>query len=362
MRAGFAGEDEPKCEFPTCVGVVKNNSSNKYYVGDGAWRQSQNYDLIHPLQHGIIEKWEEMETIWAHTFEKELKVESKEHSVILSETPLNPAKKREKTMEIMFERFGVTGYYVSKEPVMAVISSGRYTATVADVGSDVSFVAPVYEGACLSNNVCRMEMGGSDLTDYMLHLLQRKGYSFGSDEQTKILMRDIKEKCCYVALDYENEISCFEEPEKHSTNYTKTKEYELPDMQKITLGRERADCPEALFQPSLIGKDNLKGIHEAINDTILNCDESIQRDMFCNTILSGGGTLMLGTADRLQREIHKKKNEHGTHVMIVAPPERKFSTWIGGSVLGCISSFDDTKITKFDYEEHGARIVHRRCF
>lgn len=49
-------------------------------------------------------------------------------------------------------------------------------------------------------------------------------------------------------------------------------------------------------------------------------------------------------------------------VKIVAPPERKYSSWIGGSILASLSTFQQMWISKQDYDESGPSIVHRKCF
>merc|ERR1711962_1768975 len=91
------------------------------------------------------------------------------------------------------------------------------------------------------------------------------------------------------------------------------KSYELPDGQVITIGNERFRCPETLFQPAFIGMESA-GIHET------------------------------------------------TYNSIIAPPERKYSVWIGGSILASLSTFQQMWISKQEYDECGPSIVHRKCF
>merc|ERR1712241_854056 len=65
------------------------------------------------------------------------------------------------------------------------------------------------------------------------------------------------------------------------------KSYELPDGQVITIGNERFRCPEALFQPSFLGMEAC-GIHETTYNSIMKCDVDIRKDLYANTVMSGG--------------------------------------------------------------------------
>merc|ERR1712228_43463 len=136
--------------------------------------------------------------------------------------------------------------------------------------------------------------------------------------------------------------------------------YELPDGQVITIGNERFRCPEALFQPSFLGMEAC-GIHETTYNSTMKCDVDIRKDLYANTVMSGGTTMYPGIADRMQKEITALAPST-IKIKIIAPPERKYSVWIGGSILASLSTFQQMWITKQEYDECGPSIVHRKCF
>ena len=140
------------------------------------------------------------------------------------------------------------------------------------------------------------------------------------------------------------------------------KDYELEDGQVITLGEERFRAPELLFQPSLFGRGK-KGLHEIIYDSIMSVksNHGLRMDLFRNIILSGGSSMLNGLGARLQKEMTTLTYQSGW-LRVIAPPERKYSTWIGGSVLASLSTFQKMWITKEEYDESGPGIVHRKCF
>ena len=138
------------------------------------------------------------------------------------------------------------------------------------------------------------------------------------------------------------------------------KSYELPDGQVITIGNERFRCPEALFQPSLLGME-ASGIHELTYNSIMKCDVDVRKDLYASVVMSGGTTMYAGIADRLSKELTALAPA-SMKVKIIAPPERKYSVWIGGSILASLSTFQQMWISKKEYDESGPSIVHRKCF
>lgn len=385
IKAGFAGEERPKCYTPTIVGRPKyqkvmagllllsiEQSSMRYnndeaYIGSIAQQNRGILRLSHPIEHGVVTNWEDMEKIWNHTFTNDLKASPEDHPLLITEAPLNPRKNRDRMCQIMFEGLGVPCVYVSIQAVLSLYASGRTTGVVVDVGDGTSHVVPVYEGFSLPTSVKRMDIAGRDITEHLAFNIRRmSGVSFLSSAELDIV-RCIKEKCCFLSKDpvrdekkylgvpYSRYLSSVAEETDLFTSY------KLPDGQLLNLGVEQFRAPEILFNPQLIG-DESPGIHELTALAIAKTDLDLRPSLYQNVVLSGGSTLLKNFGDRMLSELKiqqtlqnglswliSQPKDSTAKIKIYAPPERKYSTWIGGSILAGLSTFKKLWVSAQEY-------------
>ncbi len=362
IKAGFSGDPQPNVKFPSIVGKPRTDKqmigveSKSEYIGDEAQKMRGVLNLAYPIKSGIVTDWDNMEKVWEYCFSNELRVDPSEHKVLLTEAPMNPKANREKMTQLMFETFQVQGLYVAIQAVLSLYSNGRTTGLVCDSGDGVTHTVPVFEGFSIPHAVKKNFIAGRAITDHMVNLLQAEGISEqGGKSAWNQIVRKIKEDLCFVSLDTEAD------KKKAASSTELQKNYELPDGQTVAINGPRFMAPEALFHPGLIKEgDEAEGMHTMTFNSIQECDIDIRKDLYSNVILSGGTTLYEGLPDRLEKEVDALCPQSG-QVKIIASQDRYYSVWTGGSTLSSLSTFESQWITKEEYEENGAEIVHRKC-
>ncbi|XP_048217001.1 actin isoform X1 [Perognathus longimembris pacificus] len=313
-KVGFAGSKDPLNVFPTILGTFRHD-------------------------------------IWHYSFYRVLHSNPKLQPLMLTEPPLNPVSVKATTSQILFETFRVPALHLANQGVLSMYSSGQTSGTTIESGEGMTYFVPVIDGCPLHHSTTKLDVAGQDLTFYLMRLLDRGNLLLGTADRECV--RDMKEKCCYVAEDLDKE--------KEDTLASRDQQaFQLPDGREVSLAREAFLCPEALFQTSLLGR-NSQGIHMFTIRSITSCDRNFWNALLGHIVLSGGTSCLPGLKQRLQNEVVRLACSYFT-VKVAISPYAKTGAWTGGSILCSLSTFKDMWVTRSEYEEMGASIVSRRSF
>lgn len=354
LKAGFSGEPAPKCIIQNLVGRPKHERSmvgsldGDYLVGTDAESNRGLLKLRYPMEHGIIDHWDDMERVWQYVYTQEISVSSEDHPVLLTEAPLNPRQNRARAAEILFETFNVPAVYFSIQAVLSLYASGKTTGLVLDCGDGVTHAVPIVQGFSINSAIKRSDVAGRDITDFLQLLLRKQGIKLLTSAEREIV-REIKERCCECRLESGSNGGT-------DMNDAQKTPYTLPDGQKILLGEELKRASEALFRPMIIGLEDL-GCHELIGESIKRTDTDLRGGLYQNIVLSGGSTFLKAFPQRLLGEL-KQLAPPSTKLRIFAPPDRKISPWVGGSILAGLSTFRSLWVTYDEWQDRPG-LVHR---
>jgi actin-related protein len=362
-KAGLSSSELPTVVFPEVMGrprkefeaalkpkarqiVNDRGGTDSVFFGDQVDSVLGQVTLSNPIVNGIIESMEDMESIWAHTFEQlGMLDEATSHPVLLTEPPHNPKQNREKVVEIMFEQFGVPELNISIQGVLALTGRGHTTGVVLDCGEGVSHTIPVIEGYCIDNAIQRLDLAGGELNTLLGKLLAQEHLSMTTSSD-RYHLRQMKEKHCYCALDPAREVA-------------EEVIYKLPDGREVSLKDERWKCPEALFDPSRVGLEAM-GVGGMVWDTVSECPLDVRRQLLQSITLSGGSTLFPGFKQRLTKEIQNLAPlASQSHIAVSAREDQQFVVWKGAKVCAEFKNLKrDVWMTFADYDEIGKNYIH----
>lgn len=358
IKGGLGGEDAPRTHLATCLGwprhpgvsgrMLANTKDN--FTNIGAAERGL-LAITNPMTRGIVNNWIEMERLWHQLYYTEMRMCPEEHPMLITESAQNPRSDRQKAAEIMFEVFNVPALVVSNQSVLALYAVGRCTGVVVDSGEGCTNVVPIYEGYSLPHYVKSLPIAGQDLTTHLFNLLRREGYDF-STAADRSHLEEIKSTLCYVSRDAKSE----QEYSQQSVSLERM--YTMPDGAQILLNATRFMCPEALFQPSLMGLEGQAGIHQVCQASVSMCDSDTQTALYQNIVLAGGNTLFPKVDERLQQELQSMT---ASSVKVVGFPERRYASWIGGSIVASLNTFPCMWVSKNEYDDYGSSVIHRKC-
>uniref|UniRef100_A0A8B9HGG2 Actin-like 6B n=1 Tax=Astyanax mexicanus TaxID=7994 RepID=A0A8B9HGG2_ASTMX len=401
-RAGYAGEDCPKADFPTSLGVhveeegpaemgaeQDNNSGRTFYMDTTALHVPRpGVELISPLKNGMIEDWESFQAIMDHIYSKHIKSEPSLHPVLMSEAPWNSRAKREKLTELMFEHYNIPAFFLCKTAVLTAFANGRATGLVLDSGATHTTAIPVHDGYVLQQGIVKSPLAGDFITMQCREMFQEMNidiipqYMIASKEPVREGAPPDwtkKDKLPPVTKSWHTYM-CNVREGRHTHTHTQaiifkleqvaaqmpTLHYEMPSGFNADYGAERLRIPEGLFDPSNVkglSGNTMLGMGHVVTTSIGMCDIDIRPGLYGSVIVTGGNTLLQGFTERLNRELSQKAPPSMRLKLIASNSsiERRFSPWIGGSILASLGTFQQMWISKQEYDEGGKQSVERKC-
>jgi actin-related protein len=322
-KAGFAGEDFPSQVFFTIVGKPKyhnldvqygKGSEQEVYVGQEIQSLGL-YKIFSPIKKGKIVDWTYFEKILDYIFYN-LRVDPTLVNILFAVHPLFPQNDFKRIFELFLEHYQCMAFYPVLDSLCTLYSGGFQTGLIIEIGDSSTRIVPIYEGYKLNHAIKILEIGGRALTKFMETLVSSLGFSVDSSIRRE-LVRVLKEKACFVSLDYKEDL-------KRSEEYTK--QYSLPDGSTISLSQERFKLPEALFQPSLINLEHYS-LTKAVMESIELCDVDLRPKLLNNIFLSGGSSMFPNLKNRMYQELElemaRRKMKDQT-IRIIAPRERTY--------------------------------------
>ncbi|KAL6085066.1 hypothetical protein STEG23_027322 [Scotinomys teguina] len=383
VRAGYAGEDCPKVDFPTAIGVVLERDDGStmmeidgdkgkqggptYYIDTNALRvPRENMEAISPLKNGMVEDWDSFQAILDHTYKMHVKSEASLHPVLMSEAPWNTRAKREKLTELMFEHYSIPAFFLCKTAVLTAFANGRSTGLILDSGATHTTAIPVHDGYVLQQGIVKSPLAGDFITMQCRELFQEMNielippYMIASKEAVREgspANWKRKEKLPQVTRSWHNYMcNCVIQDFQASvlqvsdSTYDEqvaaqmpTVHYEFPNGYNCDFGAERLKIPEGLFDPSNVkglSGNTMLGVSHVVTTSVGMCDIDIRPGLYGSVIVAGGNTLIQSFTDRLNREL-SQKTPPSMRLKLIAnntTVERRFSSWIGGSILASLKT------------------------
>jgi len=379
-KFGYSGEDTPRGYFNSNVGFSTNGdgataADGRYYLGNELRPRPEmivrnpicSFENIDSCVNNHVTDWDVFEKLWNFGLqESKLVTDGIDHPVILTEPTINSSKNRAKCANIMFETFHVPALYISQDTVLTSFAAGRASSIVVQIGGSTTQVVAISDGYALRDGCHISPVGGRRLTKHLAMSLQQRGititprhllssstqsqsgkfHSSLNDFMVREVIRDIKQSACRV-------------PDVGPSS-TKKISYFLPDKTEIDVSAESRSVMNLLFGGATDCKNALS-IAKSVSTVAGRCQAESRKMALGNIVLGGGSSLFEGLPQRLARELDAAlPSSYPSKVVVPSPHERRFSSWIGGSVLSALGTFQQMWISGREYEDIGESILLRR--
>jgi len=372
VKGGFSTSDSPQCRIPCMVGHGRHKGAmsslglKETYVGSAAQSLRGILTMSHPIRQGTVQNWDDLEAVWTHIFDNELKTESGAQPMIMTQPPLATQEDEDTMAEILVEKLNVPAFFIANKSVMSLYGGGQMTGIAVDSGHDTTYIVPSYQGNPVEEATLVLRMGGRHVTEQLMQQLVNGKYSFPDDNfmlwrkkkktnftvsSRKEVIREMKEQYCTVSTNYMTDMT---------NNGYHEESIRLPDGNMIVMGKESFLAPEIIFQPSLANKKSM-GLSSLIFSSLTKCEKSMRAELLANITLSGGNTKFPGIEKRIYQELEALLTESDLKeaVKVRALPNRDLLGWVGAARLSNLSSFQRFWVTPSDYREEGPALAVR---
>uniref|UniRef100_A0A674AXH9 Actin-like 6A n=1 Tax=Salmo trutta TaxID=8032 RepID=A0A674AXH9_SALTR len=365
VRAGYAGEDCPKADFPTVIGVTldrEDGSTPMETDGGDKGKQGTNYFID----------------------TNQLRV-ARENMEVMS--PLKNGMSESLFPDVI--HYNIPAFFLCKTAVLSSFANGRSTGLVLDSGATHTTAIPVHDGYVLQQGIVKSPLAGDFMSMQCRELFQelnveivppymiaskdavREGApaSWKKKEKLPQVTRSWHNYMCNTVIqDFQASVlQVSDSPyDEQVAAQMPTVHYELPNGYNCDFGAERLKIPEGLFDPSNakgLSGNTMLGVGHVVTTSVGMCDIDIRPGLYGSVVVTGGNTLISGFTDRLTREL-SQKTPPSMRLKLIAnntTVERRFSAWIGGSILASLGTFQQMWISKQEYEEGGKQCVDRKC-
>lgn len=396
-RVGYAGEGLPRHIFSTRYG--KDSSGNYYFGEDAVHEYTPGKEIYSPLADGIVQDWDAIAKNWKYSFHELLDIDEDSTSELpfaTTEPTWNPASNKLKACEVAFEDLQVPLFSLVKNPLCTAYNSELPTALIVDIGSSVASVTPILDGNILQNGCVHTRFAGDFLTLHIVNMFNNRNVKIIPPYQIKkkalLEPNQIPDQSCYhqdidmergVTQSYNTfEVDRLLEEFKETTSYVSdtpyqhgsyqnriTRPFELPDGYNTMLTFERSATVEPLFRPSQYPLTNIAipdgslGISELIQQSLAKAEIPLETFsmLLNNVIVAGGTTLLQGLATRINNDLSAVYTNMKIRVLQQNNQlAQKCTVWTGASILASLGHYDQTWVTKQEYEEFGGDIVEKR--
>lgn len=397
-RVGYAGEGLPRHIFSTRYGKDRDNN---YYLGENAVHEfTPGKEIYSPLADGIVQDWDAIGRNWKYCYEELLNIPEDstcELPLATTETTWNTQANKSKAAEIAFENFQVPLFTLIKNPLCTAYNSELSTALIVDIGSGVASVTPILDGNIVQKASFHTRFAGDFLTLHIVNMFNARGVSIVPPYRIKrkalldpnqpadpdtTYRNDIDEQKDVTPSYHSFEVDRLLEEFKETTSFVSeipfqngsvqsliARPFELPDGYNTMLTSERLSTVESIFRPSqyplpkISLPDNSLGISELILQSLNKADLTVDTlaALLNNIIITGGTTLLQGLATRINTDL---SSVHPTMKVRVLQQNnqlaQKCTVWTGASILASLGHYEQTWVSKQEYDEFGSDIVEKK--